>query len=364
MIVLLILLLVPLIVFRVVGAQFDEHDVRLEGLGVAPCLLLHVGMVAGAHHAAGTHTKVLHHEIAAQQLLQLGRIALRLLHVNARAMGDAVADAGHALGTTRMLGQRLQPIGEVAEHLVMISIAGTETEAVAARGIDVERTMVAGAAHGRVVGNAIGHGRHGAIVVGGKDDGGGRQMAHHRVLTRPFLHQPLVLGSLVAQEVHARATMAVALVHGDDGIEQDAEVGTAVELAVGAHCRRQMSAGRGAHDAHVERVDAPLQGRVAHGAQGLTSVAQRNVAVALGHAIFQHEERNALFVEIRSPVGAFVGHGQVAVAAAGAGDDGPSRGMFGQEGLQGGLAIGRDVQGEVAHGLRRCSCGNQQQQHE
>ena len=179
----------------------------------------------------------------------------------------------------------------------------------------MQRTVVAHAAHSRIIGHAIGHRRHYTVVVGREDDGWRRQMAHHRILVGEQAYQSLVLLSVLAQEVHTRALMTLALVHRDDRIEKDGEIRTTVVLAMRRHGRGQMTASREAHDTHILRIDAPYLGRVPHGADSLLGVAHRDRAVAIGHAVGEHEEGNALTVEILSPVVPLVLGSQVTIAA-------------------------------------------------
>ena len=319
-------------------------------------------MVADAHHAAGTHTVVLHHIAAAQQLLQLSRIAFLLLHVDARAVGDAIADASHTDGSTRMLRQRLQPGAEVGQQLVVILERCAIAEAMTSGRIYMKGAMIAGSAHGGVIGHAIGHRRHGAIVVGSKDDGRRGEMTANGILVGPFPHQCLVLHSFAAQESLAGTTMTLTLVHRDDGIEEDAEVGAAVKLAVRGDARCQMPASRRAHDAHIEGIDAPDESRVTHGADGILGIREGDAAVALRHAVGKHEVGNALLVEIGSPVVTLMVHSQMGVASAGQCHHGPPRGLVGQVSHHVGSPVRGDVHSKLACRLSpegQCQCCQQ-----
>ena len=105
-------------------------------------------MVALLQHGAPAHAEVAHVVATAQQRLQLSRIATLRGHIDAHAVGDAVTDACHAHGIFMRQSERVQPGGEVAQHLVVILELDVHAEAVSARGIDVERAVVSGTAHG------------------------------------------------------------------------------------------------------------------------------------------------------------------------------------------------------------------------
>ena len=159
-------------------------------------------------------------------------------------------------------------------------------------------------------------------------------MATHAGVVAPLLYEALVFHALGSQEVGARSLMGDALVHRHHGIEQDAEVGACCPWGVGAHRRRQVSACREAHDSHVVGIDAPCRGRVAHGGHGAVGVGQGDGAVALGHAILQHKEGDALTVHPVGPLVPLVVDGQMRVAAAWKVHDGAARGLGGQVGRE------------------------------
>ena len=102
-----------------------------------------------------------------------------------------------------------------------------------------------------------------------------------------------------------------------------------------------MSTCREAHDAHVLWVDIPLFGMPAHRLHGLFGIADGHLEVAVGHAILQYDERNALIVEEPLPVSALVLHGQMAVGTAWAAHNRPSCRLLlvGQKHRQFGLVL-------------------------
>ena len=90
----------------------------------------------------------------------------------------------------------VEPCGEVVEHLVVIAEVRAEAETMASRGIDVQGTLVASPAHGRIVGDTVGDWRHSLVVVGHQDNGRRRLMDTHGVLVGIAAHKFTV--SLVA----------------------------------------------------------------------------------------------------------------------------------------------------------------------
>ena len=203
---------------------------------------------------------------------------------------------------------------------------------------------------GEIIGHGIGGGGHGRIVGSQQQDGGRRGMGAHLGVVAESFHQ-LVVTARVAQEVHHRTLMREPLLHGDDRIEKNLEVGTRGQGSMGGCGGGEMASGREAHDTHVMRVDTPYLSRVAHHLHGVLGIAHGQAAVPLGHAVGQHAIGNALAVEVRGPVGAFVLHREVGVAASGTVDDGPSGGLFGIEHLHGCGTILRDGHRLCAFGL-------------
>ena len=76
-----------------------------------------------------------------------------------------------------------------------------------------------------------------------------------------------------------------------------------------------MSAGREAHDAHVVGIDAKFGGMRLKVTDAVIDIVLWNLVMAIRHAIGQHHEVDAQFVEIGSPARAFVDKRQMAVAA-------------------------------------------------
>ena len=78
-----ILLVHPVVLLGVVGAELDDNHLRLEREGVLPGEFVRVREVAGAHHRAGRNAQVLHGIAIAQHRLHLGGIAVDRAQVDA-----------------------------------------------------------------------------------------------------------------------------------------------------------------------------------------------------------------------------------------------------------------------------------------
>ena len=96
-------MLIPDEFLAVVGAEFDNHDVWIPLLGVAPLRLSHKRQVAAVEHSAGAVAAVHHGVAAAQPLLQLCGIAVHVAHVDAVAVGDAIADTRHTQCSSKFI---------------------------------------------------------------------------------------------------------------------------------------------------------------------------------------------------------------------------------------------------------------------
>ena len=132
------------------------------------------------------------------------RIAIGTSHVDAEAVGDAVADTGYTLGIGLWCLSGLEPVAKVCQQLVVVFEPGAKAEAMVTRGIDIHGTLVASIAHGRIVGQTVGDSRHQTVVAGRDDDGRRRQMALYGILRGILLYQLRVLVTFLAQEVDAR----------------------------------------------------------------------------------------------------------------------------------------------------------------
>ena len=175
-------------------------------------------------------------------------------------------------------------------------------------------------------------------------------MTAYGILVGEATHQLLIF-LLFAEETIDGTFVGLTFVHRNDGIEQDGEVGTLGIFGMGGDSGSQMATSRESHDAHILRIDMPYKGRVANGTDGRTGIAQRNLTVALRHAISQHEIGNALLVEVLGPVMSLVLHGQMAIAATGAAYDGTAGRLLWQIGHHVRLSVRSDVDGELSRGL-------------
>ena len=213
-----------------------------------------------------------------------------------------------------------KPIVEVADHLLVMREIVAETPSVTTCRIDIKRAVVASHLHGGIVGNAIGDGRYGAIVVGSQHQGRRREVTTNGTIAGELAHKSFI-ATAFAQEAHDRTAMGLTFVHRDNGIEQYGEIGACFERCMGADSRCQMATCREAHNAKVVGIDTPHEGTIANKAERFIGIAKRNIAVAIGHAILQHKKGNALGIEELCPIVSFVRHGKMAIAAAGTIDD-------------------------------------------
>ena len=263
--------------------------------------------------------------------MQLGRIARGVSHIDAEAVGDAVADAGHADGVGLGRLTRIQPGTEVIQHPVVVFEPRTKAKAVVSRRIDKHSTLVTGIAHGRVILNTIGDRRHQTVVAGHDDAGGRRQVAAYSLVSRELAHKVGVFLSLLAQEVAARPFVRHALVHRDDGIEEDGEVRTYLEGGVCRDDRRQVTSCREAHDAYIVGIDAPDRCGVANDADALLYVADRLGTVALRQPVVHHEVGDAALVHPFGSHDALMAVRQDGISTARYTDNGSARGRRRQE---------------------------------
>ena len=144
-------------------------------------------------------------------------------------------------------------------------------------------------------------------------------MLANMLLVRIFIHQ-LTLGRLPYQ-IGTRALMRSALLHRDDRIEENLEVGLGIACGMSSHCGSQMSTCREAHDAYVLRIDVPILSIAAHQSDSLFGILCGYGIMTMRHTIFQYDESNALTIEEGSPVEAFMLHGQMLIPPTGTAHD-------------------------------------------
>ena len=170
-------------------------------------------------------------------------------------------------------------------------------------------------------------------------------MPPHLAVVAKSLDEFLVI-ALLAKQVAAGTFMLPFLLHGDNRVEENGEIGPHAPFGMGGERGREVSAGREPHDTNVVRVEPPLRRTVAQNAHGLLGIAEWHVMVALWHAVLQHGEGGTLLAEKFRPVGALVLHGKMRVASSGAVEHRPSRCFrpFGKENVKfGGVRRVRDV---------------------
>ena len=135
----------------------------------------------------------------------------------------------------------------------------------------------------------------------------------------------LVAGRAVgAQQVVERSLVAFARLGCDDGVDQYGEGGAYLFGEHRGGRSGQMAARREAHDAHARRIDAVLRGMVADVAQCRFGVFERHLAVSVGQAVFECDDRDSFGREPLAHFVPFARHRDDAVAAARADDDGLS----------------------------------------
>ncbi len=144
-----------------------------------------------------------------------------------------------------------------------------------------------------------------------------------------------------AEEIVDRPCVGTLFVHGDDGIEEDAEIGSHVEWGQGRHGGSQVSACRKAHDAHIVGIDAPNGGTVTNGHHSMVGIGQRDFGISLGHTVLQREVGDAALVEPGCTVGAFLFERKKLISSTRAGQDGSPRWLNRQRAIEQRLAIGR-----------------------
>ena len=266
------------------------------------------------------------------------------------SIGDAVTDASHTDGILFGRLQLVEPFAKCGKHLVVIGEPLSEAIAVTSRRIEQQHTVVAGIAHGGVIGQAVGERGYEIVIARHDDAGGWGDMTLHGIVGREVPHDLRVL-LILAQEIAARPYMRHLLVHRNNGIEENSEVRTHVILGMGGDDRCQVTTGREAHDTHVTGVDAPDGCGVAHDAETLPDIAHRNHTVTFRQTIVHHEIGNTLLVE---PVGghcSLVGVRQNGVTTARDAHNGLARWFRGEETHHLCLTIFRQVECKLPRGL-------------
>ena len=230
-----------------------------------------------------------------------------------------------------------------------------------ARRIDEHRAGIARPTHGTVIGHTVFHGRHSLVVVGHDENGRGCAVDTHLCLVGIKVEQLLV--GVLAQKILARAGVC-APIHRYDRIEENGKIRPGRQRGMSGQCGSQMPTGREAHDAHIVRIDAPHGCTVAHQTHGSLGISYRQRTVTVWHTIFQHEESNALTIEIVGPLMPLMFHGQMGITSTGTIYHGPPCGRGGQIGKELGFAVGRQGEPKLAGGFlcRNRQCHREKQQ--
>ena len=249
---------------------------------------------------------------------------------------------------------------------------GVETPAVAAAGEDVqfgfdavvyEALVVAEAVFGvdAVVDAVEEEGRRGVfrdVAIGGVEGEGFEGFCQGGIGGCLFRFLPLHqrLGGFFyplrveAGELTEGAAVDQAGVGGDDGVEEDGEIGAGdLVREVGGGHRGEVAAGRHAHDADL--ADTPFLCMVTAVTECILDVCEGDFAVAGGHAVTDDADGIAPFREDLGSVGAFAAEHQFIVPAAGANENHLA---FRGRGVGGGLVVGPVVSlcGRVVYSCR------------
>ena len=113
----------------------------------------------------------------------------------------------------------------------MILELGIKSKPMSTRGINIKRAFATLGTHGRIISHGIGHRRYAHIVIGQQENGGRGKMTLHMELIAEFLDELWIMPFL-SQQVFSRTGMTFLLVHRDDGIEKDGEIGTMGEIGM------------------------------------------------------------------------------------------------------------------------------------
>ena len=183
-------------------------------------------------------------------------------------------------------------------HLIFEPESFLVAPAVAAGGIDVQRHGYVMTVQGGVVVQAVLDGYH--IVVVGEGDKGPWRLGIDLELVGVTVDKLRV--GILPDEVVARPSVGDGRIHGDDGVEEYLEGRFQLLRVVCGQGRGQVAAGREAHHTDVVGVDAPLQGMSLDGAHGFAQVGQGYPVVAVRHAVFQHNEGDALVGKVGTVV--------------------------------------------------------------
>ena len=103
-----------------------------------------------------------------------------------------------------------------------------------------------------------------------------------------------------------RAHVSERFVHRNHRIEENLEVGTKCFRRMCSNGRSQMASGRRSHDTNIIRIQIPYVSAVTYHFHGCFGIGDREGAVAFRHPVFENNQCNSLFVEIRRPIIPFV----------------------------------------------------------
>ena len=164
------------------------------------------------------------------------------------------------------------------------------------------------------------HGINGVyrFVVAAQRQESARSFCSHPILQR--IHLDIVFRRIFPNKIFRGILMGSA-VHGNDGIKENLEVRTKFLITI--HCSERgskVTTGRAPHYSDLVGIYIPDGSTVAYDFYSAPRVLQRYFLMAIGHTVFEHTERNALFVHPFDHFRTLVFHSQTIVASARATD--------------------------------------------
>ena len=134
----------------------------------------------------------------------------------------------------------------------------------------------------------------------------------HLLLIRILLFQ--LSRSILTQKAVMGTHVSIRLIHCNYWIEKNLEIRTKFWFGMSRDCRCKMSAGRRSHDTDISWIQIPYISTVPHYLHGSLGIRNRKCTVTIRHTIFQNDQCDTLFVEIRCPIISFVVYSQVRIS--------------------------------------------------
>ena len=118
-----------------------------------------------------------------------------------------------------------------------------------------------------------------------------------------------------SKEIIVRTFMCKARVHRYNRIEENLEVRLCISRAVCGDSAGKVPSCRGAHYSHFLNINIPCLCICTNKAYGCLRILNRHTVVAIRHTVMEYDGCYSHIVEERSPVKAFVVHGEMAVSS-------------------------------------------------